>query len=45
MPEDDVVAFEIEMSRLTDELSQLFEASHKLEDEIREKLGAIGYKI
>ena len=33
------------MTRLTSELSKLFEESHKLEKEIRKKLGAIGYEI
>ena len=30
---------------LTSELSDLFKQSHKLEAEIKEKLGAIGYEI
>ena len=29
----------------TGELSELFRKSHELENEIREKLGAIGYEI
>ena len=33
------------MKRLTTELSEMFEKSHTLEAEIREKLGAIGYDI
>ena len=33
------------MTRLTSELSKLFEESHELEEEIRKKLGAIGYEI
>lgn len=33
------------MTRLTSELSDLFVQSHKLEAEIKEKLGAIGYEI
>lgn len=33
------------MTRLTAELSELFAQSHKLEDEIRKKLEAIGYEI
>ena len=37
--------FEEKMDRLTSELSVLFEKSHALEAEIREKLGAIGYEI
>lgn len=37
--------FEEKMQRLTSELSEMFKKSHELEDEIREKLGAIGYDI
>lgn len=37
--------FEEKMSRLTGELSELFAQSHKLEEDIRQKLGAIGYEI
>lgn len=43
--EEDGEAFEEKMTRLTGELSGLFEQSHKLEVEIREKLGAIGYEF
>lgn len=43
--EDDGEPFEEKMGRLTAELSDLFKESHRLEDEIREKLGAIGYEI
>ena len=43
--EDDGEPFEEKMSRLTSELSELFDKSHELEKEIREKLGAIGYEI
>jgi len=43
--EDDSEPFEEKMARLTTELSGLFEESHRLEKEIREKLGAIGYEI
>lgn len=43
--EDDGEPFEEKMGRLTSELSDLFKESHRLEDEIREKLGAIGYEI
>lgn len=43
--EDDGEPFEEKMARLTSELSDLFAESHKLEKEIREKLGAIGYNI
>ena len=43
--EDDGEPFEEKMTRLTSELSQMFAKSHELEDEIRKKLGAIGYEI
>lgn len=43
--EDDGEPFEEKMVRLTSELSDLFKRSHKLEAEIKEKLGAIGYEI
>ena len=43
--EDDGEPFEEKMARLTKELSDLFEESHRLEQEIREKLGAIGYEV
>ena len=43
--EDDGEPFEEKMARLTGELSEMFEKSHALEDEIRRKLGAIGYEI
>lgn len=43
--EDDGEPFEEKMTRLTSELSELFDKSHELEDEIRRKLGALGYKI
>ena len=43
--EDDGEPFEEKMSRLTSELSELFAKSHELEEEIRKKLGAIGYEI
>ena len=43
--EDDGEPFEEKMTRLTSELSEMFEKSHELEDEIRRKLGAIGYEI
>ena len=33
------------MTRLTAELSDMFAKSHKLEEEIRKKLGAIGYEM
>lgn len=43
--EDDVEPFEEKMARLTGELSEMFKRSHELEEEIRKRLGAIGYKI
>ena len=43
--EDDGEPFDEKMKRLTSELSEIFEKSHKLENEIREKLGAIGYEV
>ena len=43
--EDDGEPFEEKMARLTSELSDLFKQSHKLEAEIKEKLGAIGYEV
>ena len=43
--EDDGEPFEEKMTRLTGELSELFAQSHALEEEIRQKLGAIGYGI
>ena len=43
--EDDGEPFEEKMTRLTSELSDMFEKSHELEEEIRKKLGAIGYEI
>ena len=43
--EDDSEPFEEKMTRLTSELSDMFKKSHELEDEIRKKLGAIGYEV
>ena len=43
--EDDGEPFEEKMIRLTAELSYMFAKSHELEEEIRRKLGAIGYEI
>lgn len=43
--EDDGEPFDEKMIRLTSELSEMFKKSHKLEDEIRKKLGALGYEI
>ena len=42
---DDGEPFEEKMTRLTSELSELFKESHRLEEEIRKNLGAIGYEI
>lgn len=41
---DDGEPFEEKMGRLTKELSELFAQSHKLEAEIRERLGRLGMK-
>ncbi|MBD5143705.1 MAG: type I restriction-modification system subunit M [Ruminococcus sp.] len=43
--EDDGEPFDDKMNRLTSELSEMFKKSHELENEIRDKLGAIGYDI
>lgn len=43
--EDDGEPFEEKMNRLTSELSDMFKKSHALENEIRKKLGEIGYEI
>ena len=43
--EDDGEPFEEKMARLTSELSDMFTKSHELEEEIRKKLGAIGYEM
>ncbi|SDY24127.1 class I SAM-dependent DNA methyltransferase [Thermoactinomyces sp. DSM 45892] len=43
--EDDGEPFEQKMTRLTSELSEMFERSHELENEIRKRLGAIGYEV
>ena len=43
--EDDGEPFEEKMDRLTSELADMFKESHRLEEEIRKKLGAIGYEI
>jgi len=43
--EDDGEPFEEKMTRLTGELSEMFKRCHELEDEIRRRLGAIGYEI
>lgn len=44
-PEDDGEPFEEKMMKLTSELSELFNSSHELEDEIKKRLGAMGYGV
>ena len=43
--EDDGEPFDEKMKRLTSELSVMFERSIELQDEIKKKLGAIGYEM
>ena len=43
--DDDGEPFEEKMDRLTSELSEMFMRSHELEDEIKTRLGAIGYEF
>jgi type I restriction enzyme M protein len=43
--EDDGEPFEEKMTRLTSELSVMFKRSHELEDEIKSRLGAIGFEL
>ncbi|MBM3700760.1 MAG: SAM-dependent DNA methyltransferase [Actinobacteria bacterium] len=43
--EDDGEPFDEKMARLTGELAEMFAKSHQLEDEIRKRLGAIGYEF
>lgn len=43
--EEDDEPYDDKMKRLTGELSDLFKQSHELEDEIRKKLGEMGYKV
>ena len=43
--EDDGIPFEEKMKTLTSELKVQFEESHKLEEEIKKNLEAIGYGI
>ena len=43
--EDDGEPFDEKMTRLTTELGQMFEKSHKLEEEIKKNLAGIGWKI
>jgi type I restriction enzyme M protein len=41
--EDDGEPFDDKMTRLTGDLAEMFVESHKLEEEIKKRLGAIGY--
>jgi len=43
--EDDGEPFDEKMTRLTSELSEMFKRSHELENEIRTRLGAIGFEL
>lgn len=43
--EEDSEPFDEKMTRLTSELSDMFDHSHELEKEIRQQLGAIGFDI
>ena len=43
--EDDSEGFDDKMKRLTGELREMFNKSHELEEEIRKRLGSIGYEI
>ena len=43
--EDDGEPFDDKMKRLTGELSEMFKRSHELEEEIRGRLGAIGFEV
>ena len=43
--EEDVIPFEEKMKMITTELSKQFEESHRLEEEIKNNLKAIGYEI
>jgi len=43
--EDDGEPFEEKMERLTVELAEMFAKSHRLEEAIRKRLGAIGYEV
>jgi len=43
--EEDGEPFDEKMARLTAELAELFAKSHHLEEEIRQRLGAIGYEF
>lgn len=41
--EEDSELFDEKMTRLTTELAEMFAKAHKLEEEIKERLGEIGY--
>ena len=43
--ETDDISFEEKMEKLTKDLSKQFDESHKLEEEIKKNLKAIGYDI
>lgn len=43
--EADSELFEEKMTRLTAELSDMFKRFHELEEEIKNRLGAIGYEF
>ena len=43
--EDDGEPFEEKMRRLTEELSELFARSHELEEQVRQQLIGIGYRV
>ena len=43
--EENNIPFEEQMSNITSELSRQFEESHRLEEEIKKNLSAIGYDI
>jgi len=43
--ESDGEPFEEKMARLTGELSELWKEQHRLEEEIRQRLGAIGFEV
>ena len=43
--EDDGEPFDEKMTRLTEELAEMFAKSHALEEEIKQRLGAIGYEL
>lgn len=43
--EEDREPFDEKMTRLTTELAEMFAKAHKLEEEIKERLGEIGYEF